>query len=251
MGADSDTNPQRSNKSEKTHVKKGKGYDGEVVASRGQSRLTMFGSLFFDEQPGRAVAVLGRESVPPRVKDLLPTTVCDGESMPGEVVLNSSGGVTNSCVMQVFEKAIFWRWDLTDGKTRVLVLDGCGVHIDPQFLRDLRKLNIMLVLRVPYGSSKLQPEDLLLFWIVKNDKDVGFYKMKQIKIGILRGMKNKQRGGKEKTTVALDYLHILECVKPGFEKAFSPEPIGTSTGWRTPWKKNQETGSDKLLPYNI
>ena len=54
---------------------------------------------------------------------------------------------------------------------------------------------------MPYGSSKLQPEDLLLFWIVKNDKDVGFYKMKQNKIAQLRAIKNKERGGNMKTTV--------------------------------------------------
>eukprot|EP01048_Picozoa_sp_COSAG05_P002306 COSAG05_NODE_92_length_19835_cov_158.918271_2_plen_191_part_00 len=52
MGVDSDSNPNRRNRSERTHYRKGTGYDGECVASRGQSRFTVVGSLYFDEQPG-------------------------------------------------------------------------------------------------------------------------------------------------------------------------------------------------------
>eukprot|EP01048_Picozoa_sp_COSAG05_P015948 COSAG05_NODE_1987_length_3740_cov_9.368305_2_plen_60_part_00 len=42
---------------------------------------------------------------------------------------------------------------------------------------------------------------------------------------MLRAAMNKKKGGAQKTTVALDYLHILECVKAGYEKAFSTGPI--------------------------
>ena len=51
-----------------------------------------------------------------------------------------------------------------------------------EFFEACRKYFIVIVLRTPWCSNRIQFEDLLNFWQLKNAKDVGWYKAKQLAV---------------------------------------------------------------------
>ena len=59
-------------------------------------------------------------------------------------------------------------------QAKLITTDGVNTHVTPTPLFGLSLKDIRLLLRAPFGSSKVQPEDLILFWVLKNDREFGY-----------------------------------------------------------------------------
>ena len=61
----------------------------------------------------------------------------------------------------------------------MVACDGVSTHMTTELFAACRKACIVIVLRTPWCSNRIQFEDLVNFWILKNAKDVGWFKAKQ------------------------------------------------------------------------
>lgn len=83
-----------------------------------------------------------------------------------------------------------------------------------KFLDRCRDRHIVVVLRTPWCSNSIQFEDLLNFWVLKNAKDVGWYKVKQEAI---QHQLDRTLG----TSSTLSHARQLEILVPCWNEAFS------------------------------
>ena len=104
----------------------------------------------------------------------------------------------------------------------VAACDGVTTHMTSQFLDKCKQRHIVISLRTPYCSNSIQFEDLLNFWLLKNAKDVGWYKVKQQAIFERLG----QTRGASST---LSHAKQLELVVPCWNVAFSKQ--SNLTAW--------------------
>ena len=104
----------------------------------------------------------------------------------------------------------------------VMACDGVGTHMSSQFLDKCKQENIVVVLRTPYCSNSIQFEDLYNFFILKNAKDIGWYKVKQEAI-------LKQLGQTLGASSTLSHAKQLQLVVPCWNVAFSKQ--SNVTAW--------------------
>lgn len=101
----------------------------------------------------------------------------------------------------------------------MIVTDGVGPHITPDFLFWLTDQNIVLALRAPRGSSKQQPEGLVMCFDLKNDKNYGCYQLKQKRLQQLRCAKG---------ATCLSVVEGLKLLKVSWEGALTEGTINWS-----------------------
>ena len=239
-----DTGQNRKNHSENTvtYSSDGQVDDGESISGRGSARATGIGCSYLDNEPGCCVVLLKGESADAALLDKAPTMMVAGKARKGHVIYTPGGGMNNDCIVDVMRKAITWRWEeggdspweqKNTTKMRVITTDGVGIHVNPVFLQWALDNHIRIVLRCPYSSSKTQPEDVLSFWLLKNNRDTGFYKAKQQRLTQLFS----SSGGR---TVALSDTDILDCLGPAWTQTFTTEmnqKAYDNTGYRPNTRK--------------
>ena len=98
----------------------------------------------------------------------------------------------------------------------VLACDGVGTHMTSQFLDKCKQRHIVVSLRTPYCSNSIQFEDLHNFWLLKNAKDVGWYKVKQEAIF-------ERLGQTKGASSTLSHAKQLQLVVPCWNVAFSKQ----------------------------
>eukprot|EP01048_Picozoa_sp_COSAG05_P004113 COSAG05_NODE_210_length_14015_cov_3.851785_7_plen_507_part_00 len=213
-----DTGSGRKAKAERI-VTYGAADDGEAISGRGNAAMTAVGGGFLDNQPLRPVFIPKGESM--RLEEYMPhipKVQVDGEEVTGWVMPTAGGGMTDAIIQEVMEKAIVWRWRKRGWfgvKTCFITTDGVGTHISVAFLRWCLKNKVVLLLRCPYGSSKQQPEDIILFLRLKNNEKNGFYQIKKAELGRLWATSS----GK---ITSLDCIGIMKCLKESWQDTFSP-----------------------------
>eukprot|EP01046_Picozoa_sp_COSAG06_P002991 COSAG06_NODE_112_length_23474_cov_81.804458_5_plen_607_part_00 len=198
--------------------------DGEALSARGAASMTGIGGCFLDCQPLCPVYLPKGQSVDyAAIADHLPVMKIDGESVTGQLLPTAGGGMTDAIIKDVMEKSIVWRWRKKEGddwnkNTHIITTDGVGTHISVAFLRWCLENKVVLLLRCPYGSSKQQPEDILLFLRLKNNSKNGFYKMKKQELG-------RQYLESCGNITALDIPAIAACVKESWQDTFAPQHL--------------------------
>jgi len=201
----------------------GDGDDGETVSSRGGSKVTLVGGSYLDMEPTRPGVIIPTQTLSAAsYDDDLPQLYIDGEKRRSHLIHRESGGMTTDLIIEYVEECIAWRWaDRGDDEWAVLTTDGVGTHISIEFMNWCYENRIYLCLRCPYASSIQQPEDVILFWRLKNGKEVGFYKAKQHMVSSLYV-------NSRSTTLTVE--QILQCAKPSVEATFTRENIALA--WR-------------------
>lgn len=101
-------------------------------------------------------------------------------------------------------------------KRAVAACDGVKTHMTSQFLDKCKERHIVVSLRTPYCSNSIQFEDLLNFWLLKNAKDVGWYKVKQQAI-------IDRLGQTKGNSATLSHAKQLELLVPCWKVAFSKQ----------------------------
>ena len=96
-----------------------------------------------------------------------------------------------------------------------------------EFVEFCANNHILLVLRTKYNSHAIQFEDLVNFWVLKNARDVGWYKVKQQ--AIITEL--YQTGGKSS---ALNHAKQLKLLVPCWNNAFSQETNATAVSTQDP-----------------
>ena len=91
---------------------------------------------------------------------------------------------------------------------------GWGTHMTTDFFAACRKHHIVIVLRTPWCSNRIQFEDLVNFWQLKNAKDVGWYKAKQL--AVIAQVAETGSG-------SLSFAQQLSILVPAWNAAFSKE----------------------------
>ena len=155
-----------------------------------------------------------------------PTTTINGKRLLMDGTCNAKGSVNNAAALEYVERAVLRAFEArelpTAERKAIMVCDGCGTHLSPDFIDLLVEKHIVLILRTPNTSQKTQPEDLVSFQRVKNAKEFGFYKAKQLEC--LHQLASKGRA-------AIPYDRLFgNCLKPAWENAFSP--ANNREAWR-------------------
>ena len=101
-------------------------------------------------------------------------------------------------------------------KRAVAACDGVKTHMTSQFLDKCKERHIVVSLRTPYCSNSIQFEDLLNFWLLKNAKDIGWYKVKQQAI-------IDRLGQTKGNSATLSHAKQLELLVPCWKVAFSKQ----------------------------
>ena len=216
----------RKSKTERT-VRSGPDDDGECIGSKapGNSFSAVGGSNGAFEGL-RALFVLARESID--VEGLLghlPVTTLRGLPVSGDVQCNTKGAMTGELMRKYVQTCIepYVGEPVSKENPAVFVCDGVGVHMTVEFLEYMTLKGWILVLRTPYCSEKMQNEDLINFWALKNCAVVGLYRAKQEKLAavcVASGLRRQE----------LTDVELLQCTKPAWETAFSREK--NTTAWR-------------------
>ena len=152
------------------------------------------------------------------ILNLGPVAIVNGHACPSQGACNPKGSVDGKYAILFLIQAIlvmFQAWGgLSSTKRGVIMCDGVGTHMTRDFFDACRKFHIVLVLRTPWCSNRIQFEDLVNFWRLKNAKDVGWYKAKQKAV-----MDQVCATG----SAALSFATQLQVLVPAWNNAFSRE----------------------------
>jgi hypothetical protein len=99
--------------------------------------------------------------------------------------------------------------------------DGVQTHVTEPMLIWLELNDHYLGLRCSWTSHATQNEDLITFWVFRNESLFGFNKMKQQKL--LKVLMHEGR-------TSLNYSDAMSCVRPGWEVAHNKH--NQETAWR-------------------
>ena len=105
--------------------------------------------------------------------------------------------------------------DPVDPMMWVICYDAVQTHVTKPMLIWLKLNDHYLGLRCPLTSHATQNEDLITFWIFRNDSLFGFNKMKQQEL--LKVLTHEGR-------TSLNYSDAMSCVRPGWEVAHNKQP---------------------------
>lgn len=100
-----------------------------------------------------------------------------------------------------------------EDKWVVLLLDGVQMHVTLEMQTFFYENKIDMALRPPNTSEKVQNEDLVTFWQVRNDKILGFNKLKQQRLRYV--WKSHQRTN-------LDFRDLVPTISIALNNAMKP-----------------------------
>ena len=154
-----------------------------------------------------------------------PVAVVNGHELPSRGASNPKGSVDGKLAIRFLRESLLPMLEahapLSATRRAVVACDGVGTHMTPDFFRALREAHVVIVLRTPWCSNRIQFEDLVNFWQMKNAKDVGWYKTKQE--AVIEKICHQGQAG-------LTHAEQLQLLVPAWENAFSQET--SLRGWR-------------------
>tara|TARA_B110001450_G_scaffold256608_2_gene287735 strand:+ start:712 stop:2802 length:2091 start_codon:yes stop_codon:yes gene_type:complete len=147
-----------------------------------------------------------------------PVAIVNGHSYPSRGSCNAKGSVDGKHAILFLIQSLLPMFQAHGGlsadKRAVVACDGVGTHMTTEFFETCRKHHIIIVLRTPWCSNRIQFEDLVNFWQLKNAKDVGWYKAKQQ--AVIAQVAETGAGG-------LSFARQLSILVPAWNAAFSKE----------------------------
>ena len=147
-----------------------------------------------------------------------PVAVVNGHSCPSRGSCNPKGSVDGKHAILFLIQSLLVMFKAYGGlradRRAVVACDGVGTHMTTEFFDACRKHHIVIVLRTPWCSNRIQFEDLVNFWQLKNAKDVGWYKAKQQAVIAQIA---------ETGVAGLSFAQQLSILVPAWNAAFSQE----------------------------
>lgn len=147
-----------------------------------------------------------------------PVAVVNGIEIPCRGTWNPKGSVDGVNAVKLLQESIVpmlkAHGTLSATRKAVVACDGVNTHMTDRFVSACRAAHIELVLRTPWCSNRIQFEDLVNFWQLKNGKDVGWYKTKQ---------KAVIEQISETGAASLSHARQIQLIVPAWEAAFSKE----------------------------
>lgn len=169
---------------------------------------------------------LAANTVDDAIFALGPVAMVNGHRCPSRGSCNPKGSVDGKhailFVLQSLKVMFQARGGLRSDRRAVVACDGVGTHMTTEFFAACRKAHIVIVLRTPWCSNRIQFEDILNFWLLKNAKDVGWYKAKMTAV---------IEQASETGSGSLSFAKQLTLLVPAWNVAFSTETN------RAAWKK--------------
>lgn len=217
----------RKGRSERT-IRCGPEDDGECIGTKHSSHpASVVGGTLGTNEALPCYAVTASATVDPTWFAVGPKTTINGKVIGMDGTCNAKGSVNNEVAIEYVKKSVlpaFAAYELpTAERKAVLICDGVGSHLSPEFCQFLLDNHIVLILRTPNCSNKQQPEDLVSFLRVKNGAgNLGFYHRKQT--AVLRQLAETRSAG-----LPYDIL-FGECLKAAWENGFSTE--NNREAWR-------------------
>ena len=192
---------------------------GECIGQKTASHSsTLVGGSNALGEPTPPWFCLAARDFDPSVFALGPVAIVNGQECPSRGTCNPKGSVTGEYavlfIIQSLNVMFAARGGLSPTRRAVVACDGVGTHMTSEFFDACREHNIVIVLRTPWCSNRIQFEDLVNFWQMKNAKDVGWYKSKQIAV-----VEQVCRTG----SAALSHAKQLELLVNSWNEGFSKE----------------------------
>ena len=146
-----------------------------------------------------------------------PTTTINGVVIKMDGTCNPKGSINNEAAVEYIRRSVLRAFKArelpTAEKKGIVVCDGVGSHLSPEFCDFLIANHLVLILRTPNCSQKQQPEDLVSFQRVKNAAPpIGFYVRKQE--AVIEQLARTCSAG-----LPYDVL-FGRCLKPAWENGF-------------------------------
>ena len=201
---------------------------GEVIGQKHASHTSsMAGGSNAEGEPMPPWFSVASKTVDPAIFRLGPVAQVNGKSLPSHGRCNDKGSITSDFAVAMIDEAVVPMLNAHGGvsqsKKAVMACDGVTTHMTSQFLDKCKEQHIVVVFRTPQCTNSEQPEDLLNFWLLKNAKDVGWYKVKQNAIF-------KRLGDTQGASSTLSHAKQLQLVVPCWNVAFSKRSNITAWG---------------------
>ena len=204
----------------------GPGDDGECIGQKSATHTSSIvgGSNALGE-PLPAWFSVAASEVDDAIFSCGPVAVVGGQEFPSRGMCNPKGSVDGKHAVQFLVESLVAMCSahgrLRADRRAVVACDGVGTHMTDEFLQACRDNFIVLVLRTPWCSNRIQFEDIVNFWQLKNCRDVGWYKVKQQ--AVLDQLC-------ETGSTSLSHAKQLSLIVPAWNNAFSKET--NLRGWR-------------------
>ena len=200
--------------------------NGECVGQKNASHTSsMCGGSNAAGEPVPAWFSVAAKHVDPAIFQLGPMAKVNGKLIASQGRSNEKGSVTGDFAAVFIDESVVPMLNAHGGvsstRRAVMACDGVVTHMTSKFLDKCKECHIVVVLRTPYCSNSIQFEDLMNFWVLKNAKDVGWYKVKQDAIFERLG----QTCGSSAT---LSHAKQLELMVPCWNVAFSEQTNRTA-----------------------
>jgi hypothetical protein len=147
-----------------------------------------------------------------------PVAIVNGHRLPSRGASNPKGSVDGKHAILMLFASLVAMFDAHGGlradRRAVVACDGVGTHMTAEFFKACREAHIVMVLRTPWCSNRIQFEDLVSFWQLKNAKDVGWYKIKMKAVGEKIALTG---------SAALTHAEQLALLVPSWNEAFAKE----------------------------
>ena len=184
----------------------GTGIGGSTASAKALRPMFVFGSGSF--------ALEWTMWRPPRCDFIDPDT---GRMFRPKYICNKKGGVDDDMgVMYLRDVVLPLYPTLTEQKPLVMTCDGHGSHLTTELIEFARANHVVILLRVPHTSHKLQGEDVANYSRLK---------------GLVRKRKTKvlQEVYKQSGTLTLGAKHFMPIMQPCWDESFTQ--VNNARGW--------------------
>ena len=161
---------------------------------------------------------LAATNIDPALFKLGPVANVNGYACPSQGTCNPKGSVNGKYAILFVIQSLLMMFRAHGGlrpdNRAVVACDGVGTHMTTEFFKACREVHIVICLRTPWCSNRIQFEDLVNFWQLKNAKDVGWYKGKQMAV---------MEQVYERGVASLSFAKQFQVLVPAWNNAFSKE----------------------------
>jgi hypothetical protein len=200
-------------------IRCGKWDDGETIGQKCASHTaSMVGGSNALGEPLPPWFVLASKTCDDSMFALGPVAIINGKSFPSRGTCNVKGSVNSENALRLIDECFVPAFEahgkLSDDRRGVISCDGVGPHMTTQFLDKCTAKHILVCLRTMWCSNSIQFEDLLNFWIFKNAKEIGWYRVKQTALA-------SERDATAGWSTGLTHAKQIQLLVPAWDQAFS------------------------------
>ena len=186
-------------------VRIGKDDDGECISAKSACALSGMGGSHASFEPVRPGFVFASESVDPAWMLNAPTAVVNGVRMKSWYMCNEKGSFT----AEFFQDYLRYIESIKSADEWAVIFCDCvATHLSVENLNFMHVNKIKLTPRPPNMSDKIQNEDLWTFWLLRNNGEYGYNKVKQQRLHYVAMAEGR---------TSLNFEDAMHCIKIPWE----------------------------------